>query len=153
MAQPSLMPSKGEAIKAPWGNGSDTHVQLSRDSCFVCSFLVHIDENGDAAGNYTILGTKLMNSANSNQSTFGLFPFGTFITSTTVGDDTNNNNQSIPVRRMAPHSSPSSFFAHFSLSSRSQEEFNKTENPKGKLLRVTRKARKLLCWQMEIVFS
>lgn len=62
----------------------------------VKSFLVHIDENGDAAGNYTILGVKLVNNSRGNTSTFGLFPFGTFISrSSVVGD---NGSQSIPVR-------------------------------------------------------
>lgn len=47
------------------------------------SFLVHVDENGDAAGNYTILGVKSINDAvDYNNSSFGLFPFGTFITKT-----------------------------------------------------------------------
>lgn len=61
------------------------------------SFLVHIDENGDAAGNYTILGTKLISNSKSNTSTYGLFPFGTFITKSSLGE---NGSQSIPVSEM-----------------------------------------------------
>lgn len=42
----------------------------------IFSYLVYIDENGDAAGNYTILSLK---SVTSNYSTkFGLHPIGTF---------------------------------------------------------------------------
>jgi hypothetical protein len=44
--------------------------------------LVHIDENGDAAGNYTILGLKSMLNNFNNGSRYGLFPIGTFITRT-----------------------------------------------------------------------
>lgn len=40
------------------------------------SYLVYIDENGDAAGNYTILSIK---GVSDNSSTvFGLYPIGTF---------------------------------------------------------------------------
>lgn len=57
------------------------------------SFLVHIDENGDAAGNYTVLGVKLISDSNTNTSTYGLFPFGTFI----ARSNAENGSQSIPV--------------------------------------------------------
>ena len=55
------------------------------------SFLVHIDENGDAAGNYTILGRKLMNNNKTNETSYGLFPIGTFITTPV------ENKNNIPV--------------------------------------------------------
>lgn len=55
---------------------------------------MHIDENGDAAGNYTILGAKLMDNSRTNTSTYGLFPLGTFITRSQMGE---NGSQSIPV--------------------------------------------------------
>lgn len=57
----------------------------------IYSFLVHIDENGDAAGNYTILGRKLMNNNKTNETTYGLFPIGTFITTPV------ENKNNIPV--------------------------------------------------------
>lgn len=52
---------------------------------------MHIDENGDAAGNYTILGRKLMNNNKTNETTYGLFPIGTFITTSV------ENKNNIPV--------------------------------------------------------
>lgn len=55
--------------------------------------MVHIDENGDAGGNYTILGLKSMINVKSNKSTHGLFPIGTFITRSNLSD-------SIPVRNL-----------------------------------------------------
>lgn len=63
---------------------------------------MHIDENGDAAGNYTILGVKLMNNSNTNTSTYGLFPFGTFIARSNAGE---NGSQSIPVSEMEKYAS------------------------------------------------
>lgn len=56
---------------------------------------MYIDENGDAAGNYTILGAKLVNDSDSNQTTYGLYPFGTFITFASLGE---NENNTFPVR-------------------------------------------------------
>jgi hypothetical protein len=57
--------------------------------------LVHIDENGDAAGNYTIFGAKLIHSNKTNTTTtYGLFPFGTFVTKS---GGVENGSQSIPV--------------------------------------------------------
>jgi hypothetical protein len=53
---------------------------------------VHIDENGDAGGNYTILGLKSMDNPKTNKTSFALFPVGTFITRTNLSD-------SIPVRK------------------------------------------------------
>lgn len=58
---------------------------------------MHIDENGDAAGNYTILGAKLMDNGRTNASTYGLFPLGTFITRSQLSE---NETQSIPVREL-----------------------------------------------------
>lgn len=55
---------------------------------------MHIDENGDAAGNYTILGRKLMNNNKTNETTYGLFPIGTFITTTI------ENKNNIPVSEL-----------------------------------------------------
>lgn len=52
----------------------------------VFSFLVHIDENGDAGGNYTILGVKKVSNDRTNHSSHGLFPIGTFITRTNQSD-------------------------------------------------------------------
>ncbi|XP_070503442.1 speract receptor [Chironomus tepperi] len=49
-------------------------------------FLVHIDENGDAGGNYTILGMKKVNNGKTNHSSYGLYPIGTFITRTNQSD-------------------------------------------------------------------
>ena len=62
--------------------------------------MVHIDENGDAGGNYTIVGIKSMNNGNKmNQSTYGLFPYGTFITRAMMKKLTNESgsSNSIPV--------------------------------------------------------
>lgn len=43
------------------------------------SYHVYIDENGDAAGNYTILALKKDHRKNSNLSIeYGLYPIGTF---------------------------------------------------------------------------
>lgn len=39
--------------------------------------MVHIDENGDAAGNYTILQRRALENTTKNG--FGLVPIGTFI--------------------------------------------------------------------------
>lgn len=55
---------------------------------------MHIDESGDASGNYSILGVKLMGNSNTNTSTYGLFPFGTFIARSNAGE---NGSQSFPV--------------------------------------------------------
>ena len=53
-----------------------------------------MDENGDAAGNYTILSAKLLNKVKVNSTnTYGLFPIGTFITRL----DSDNGSQNIPV--------------------------------------------------------
>ncbi|XP_063708724.1 guanylate cyclase 32E [Culicoides brevitarsis] len=41
-------------------------------------YMVYIDENGDAAGNYTILARKMITNSSKNE--FGLFPIGTFST-------------------------------------------------------------------------
>lgn len=38
-------------------------------------YLVYIDENGDAAGNYTLLSIK---SSQNNSNEHGLYPIGTF---------------------------------------------------------------------------
>lgn len=43
------------------------------------SYLIHIDENGDATGNYTILARKPIPSA-SLEREYGLFPIGRFST-------------------------------------------------------------------------
>lgn len=40
--------------------------------------MVYIDENGDAAGNYTILSRKIITNSSKNE--YGLFPIGTFTT-------------------------------------------------------------------------
>lgn len=42
---------------------------------FRFSYLVYIDENGDAAGNYTILSIK---SSQNDSNEYGLYPIGTF---------------------------------------------------------------------------
>lgn len=39
-------------------------------------YLVHIDENGDAAGNYTLLSLK--NVMKNDSIEYGLYPIGTF---------------------------------------------------------------------------
>ncbi|KAG5673369.1 hypothetical protein PVAND_003425 [Polypedilum vanderplanki] len=57
-------------------------------------FLVYIDENGDAGGNYTIVGMKAMNNDKSNRTTYGLFPIGTFITRINQNESIKSN--SIP---------------------------------------------------------
>lgn len=62
---------------------------------FAFSFLVYIDENGDAGGNYTILGIKSMNNDKTNHSAYGMFPYGTFITRTNHNESIGSN--SIPV--------------------------------------------------------
>jgi hypothetical protein len=54
--------------------------------------LIHIDENGDAGGNYTIVGMKSIDNGEMNKSSYGLFPIGTFTTRT-------NASNSIPVRK------------------------------------------------------
>lgn len=44
------------------------------------SYHVYIDENGDAAGNYTILALKKDHRRDSNLSmAYGLYPIGTFV--------------------------------------------------------------------------
>lgn len=42
------------------------------------SYLVHVDENGDAAGNYTILARKTIALDEGGKHNYGLFPIGTF---------------------------------------------------------------------------
>lgn len=99
MAPKSLMQSKEKATRVLWGKQDQENQKLLlliiHFLHFVKSFLVHIDENGDAAGNYTILGVKLVNNSRGNTSTFGLFPLGTFVSRSTV----ENGSQSIPVRK------------------------------------------------------
>lgn len=91
MEATSLMRLRVAAIKALWGEPiKSSKYRICHLKAFN-SFLVHIDENGDAGGNYTILGMKSTNNVKTNQSTYGLFPVGTFITRTNLSD-------SIPVR-------------------------------------------------------
>ena len=40
---------------------------------------MHIDGNGDAAGNYTIVSRMFKNDPSSNKSVYGLFPIGVFV--------------------------------------------------------------------------
>lgn len=42
---------------------------------FSVRYLVYVDENGDAAGNYTILSIK---PSQNNTTDYGLYPIGTF---------------------------------------------------------------------------
>jgi hypothetical protein len=52
-----------------------------------------MDENGDAGGNYTVLGSKPIKDSLANNTRFGLFPVGTFVTRS------NEHGQSSPVRK------------------------------------------------------
>ena len=68
---------------------------------FNSSYFVHIDANGDAAGNYTIVSRMFKNDPKTNKSIHGLFPVGVFV----PGLDNNR----IPV------SSPSNSITHLSI--------------------------------------
>lgn len=69
------MPSKSSSIQP---------ILLKKKKCFFFRFLAHsyhvyIDENGDAAGNYTILALKKDHRQDNNLSmAYGLYPIGTF---------------------------------------------------------------------------
>lgn len=66
-----------------WGNFQfylKKHDLFHFPFCFSYSYLVHIDENGDAAGNYTILGLLEKYDDRINKTVKGMFPIGTFIT-------------------------------------------------------------------------
>ncbi|XP_053684582.1 receptor-type guanylate cyclase Gyc76C [Sabethes cyaneus] len=43
-------------------------------------YLIHIDENGDATGNYTILARKAFKNSSTSEREYGLFPVGRFST-------------------------------------------------------------------------
>lgn len=60
------------------------------------SYHVYIDENGDAAGNYTVLSRGTVRN-NRNQTVFGLLPAGTFShkTSSSYG-----NSDALPVSNL-----------------------------------------------------
>lgn len=62
-----------------------------------------MDENGDAGGNYTVLGSKAIKSSNNTR--FGLFPIGTFVTRS------RENGQKIPVRKYVHKSNVQNHFA------------------------------------------
>lgn len=60
-------------ITARHGINKRTHCTLVAFAFY--RYLVYIDENGDAAGNYTILS---INSSQNNTNEYGLYPIGTF---------------------------------------------------------------------------
>lgn len=79
MAQLSLTPSKVQATKVQWGEYCYQILNFVITSIYVIHilrYLVYIDENGDAAGNYTILARHKTIIDGVEQ--YGLLPVGTF---------------------------------------------------------------------------
>lgn len=59
------------------------------------SYHVYIDENADAAGNYTVLARGTLRN-NRNQTVFGLLPAGTF---SHKGSSSYGNSDALPVSK------------------------------------------------------